>query len=243
MLLMTTITLHATQLQMLLQANGIDHPVGVAPTQFYTSNLADSITLDDADQALVAVVANPQFVVRAHKEMFDSATEMQWYYVAGSDVVALTTTDSAEWTLTRFGDVRAALHHVERWLTPRPAPEDAVYKFVADSEDVVLTQDMRDVWAEVPALAIIESYGLDISTASELFDAMVEPEWRGRIDFMHCQDGDISDDRTIYILQGVTLSWVGYPRSARKQHLVIETAQADALRAAITSVWDGITGA
>jgi hypothetical protein len=239
---MTTFTLHATQLQTLLQANGIDHPIGVEAIQFDNTNSADSITLDDAEQALVAVVANPQFVVHAHKENFDSVLEMQWYYVAGSDVVALTTTDSAEWTLTRFGDVRAALHHIERWLTPRPVAEDDVYKIVADSEDVVLTQDMRDVWAEVPALAIIESYGLDVSTARDLFDAMAEPEWRGRIDFMHCQNGDIIDDRTMYILQGVTLSWVGYPRSARKQHLVVETAQAGTVRAAITSVWEGLTG-
>lgn len=240
---MTNITVSTTQLKALLQANGADQPIGVAAAYFENVQSADVVTLNDAESELIAVVANPQFVIRSHKEIPVSGEETHWYYVMGEDAVALTTTDSAEWSLARFGDVRAVLHHIERWLTPRPVPDDEPYKFVADKDDVLLVQDMRDVWAEVPALSVIESYGLDVSTASELFDSMVEPEWRGRIDFMHCQDGDVIADRTILILQGIAMSWLGYPRSERKQHLIIETAQAGALHAAIGSSWDGITSA
>ncbi|MCO5186195.1 MAG: hypothetical protein M9928_08355 [Anaerolineae bacterium] len=234
---MTNITLPIAQLKTLLQAQGIDRPVGFAPSHFENVKSANAPDLTDEEQALITTVANPQFVIRSHKEISGAVEETHWFYITGDHVVNATT-DSAEWALTRFGDIRAVLHHIERALTPRPVLEEDAYKFVADSEDVLLVQDMRDVWAAVPALSIIESYGLDVATATELFDATAAPEWRGRIDFMRCQNKDVIADHTILIVQGGGLSWVGYPRSQRKQHLVIETAQSGVIHSAIEDGWN-----
>ena len=102
---------------------------------------------------------------------------------------------------------------------------------------MVEVAELAEEWVEVPALSILEADGFDTVGAEQLFDSLAEPEWNGSIDFMACEDGAVTAQRTLFILQGPVRSWLGWNIPDDHNTFHLETATNEALRDLWNDFW------
>jgi hypothetical protein len=191
----------------------------------------DHYEIESDLEAMMVIITNPNSVVRVSRTIPDSDEAYWcWYYASEGEIIQLVASGPEEFELDRVGDIDGILAELVEFLPLEPAPDALHYRAIVDQEDADLVRALLDDWDEVPALSVMEADGLQPAEAVELYDDLEEPQWRGQVDFMACESGQIRLYRRLLVLQGDELSWLAWQDVADKSDLHIQTAETGALQ-------------
>jgi hypothetical protein len=251
---MEPMPLEKSELLTLLDLMGIEEVVGLgsdllpAPEPFERSIILDdgrsrllergrlSVADDHYEiesdlEAMLAIVGDPKTVLRVHRGVPDSHEELWcWYFISATHVVQLATSNPEQFELGWMSDLDSVLTQISEIFPLETMPDEVRYQAVADQEDANQVSTLVSGWEEVPALTIMEADGLTPVEAIELYDDLVEPMWRGRIDFMACSSGQVTINHRLLLLQGQSLAWFAWQDGPSASNLHIQTAIAGALQ-------------
>ena len=261
---MEEILLERSELLSLLELKGISEVVGLNQDQLPSPRSFERpIVLDDGrsrllEQGLLSVdedhyeidgeldtmlsaLADPQAVLRFWRSTPDRDEEIWcWYFQSGSDLVQLITSGPEQFEIGRVASDNAALAQIDEVFPMSPMPASTSYRAIVDQEDAALLQALARDWDEVPALTILEADGMSPVGAIGLFDDVTEPQWRGRIDFMACKDGEVKVHHRLLVLQGQEGSWLAWQDDPDKSELHIQAASAEDLREQVQTFWSEV---
>jgi len=204
---------------------------------------------------VAAVMAEPQAVIRVRHERVRPETARVdmiygWYFVSGPSmdpevgpvITRLGEAAPPAYHLERVPDTAAMLVQVQEMLPLQPVPESLSYRCVASEEDAEEVRSLANDWEEVPAMEIMEADGLSPVEALGLFDDMAEPQWRGRVDFMECHQGQVTATHRVLVLQGQERSWLANQPVAGAQELYVQTAVPGAFETLLKEYWQVVAG-
>ena len=119
----------------------------------------------------------------------------------------------------------------------RPAGEGEAFYAVMYRADFLAARDLADVWAEVPALELLEADGLDKVPAKELFDTAVEPQWRAQVNISGLTGRQEVRERVMRVAQGPNSAWMASPIDDAMTKIRVETVKAGALEELLSRYW------
>lgn len=196
----------------------------------------DHYEIDRELKAMLAIIADPQAVVRVERTTSSRDEDLScWYYVSGPELVLLVAGSPELFELVRVGDLSEALNQIVEILPVAPAPAAVRYRAIADQEDADLIARLAADWDEVPALTILEADGLASNEAIQFYDDLTKSEWRGLVDFMACSSGQVKTFHRFFALQGQEFSWLAWQAVPEERDLHIQTANAGAFEELLTA--------
>jgi hypothetical protein len=97
--------------------------------------------------------------------------------------------------------------------------------------------DLANVRMDVAGTAVVGATTGDTAIAFDLYDAVADPVWRGRVIFNAHSDGQPGPDHLLGVVQGQEFAFVVEPDAARPGFSTVETLQPGVIRDALARAW------
>ena len=183
---------------------------------------------------MVAVVANPDFVVRTARHTGNSERQAIMHYMAGPDIVELVATPDRKFHLGLVPDRATLFERIEGALGLNSEVQELQISFLTEESTIDKIKDLSVKGQRENASKILGSLGLGGLSVDSLLDALGTPE-TGELVVMKTENGQLKAGRKARLYRGKNIMWIATRMDASSTKLRVETIHADTLAAILDS--------
>jgi len=178
---------------------------------------------------LVAVVADPQFVVFTINTQPDGTAQVLLHYLAEPDLVELSVSADQKYTLSILSDRAALLARIQAMLDLPQVPAMADSQFVIEEPTFETIQDLAEEGQAEQATAILNELGINGTTGTSLVQALQSPETGSLVVVVRPHRGQIEAGRKASLFRNLDVVWLAKRIDAKSNTFSVETVQANTL--------------
>ena len=185
--------------------------------------------LNDLLVYAVAVIADPQFVVFTIRNEAPGGSRLLLHYLAGADIVELSTTADEKYALALIPDRPTMLGRIGQLLGLSNVPDTSEIRFTIAKQDFEELQDLAEGGQREAAAGLLKRFGINGQSGDSLLAALESPQANGLIVVARPNRGQIEAGRKASVFRDSQVVWLAQRTDATSNTFSVETVQADTL--------------
>jgi hypothetical protein len=167
-----------------------------------------SLRMDDALLYLVAVAAEPEFVIFTIRERAGGERQLVLHYLAGPAIVELAATPDGAFHLGMIADRPALARRIAEMLAINPATQPANVEFTIGGPIIGAVKGLVAEGKGEQAAATLKSFGVNGSNGDAMIRALQAPDTNGQFVITHLINGQVEDGRRASIFGKEGRAWM-----------------------------------
>ncbi len=167
-----------------------------------------SLRMDDVLLYLVAVAAEPEFVIFTIRDLAGSGRQLVLHYLGGPAVVELAATEDGHFRIGAIADRAALAPRIAAMLAINPATQPAAVEFTIGGPIIGAVRSLVAEGKSEQAAATLKSFGVNGSNGEAMLKAMQAPDTRGQFVVTHLINGQIEDGRRASVFGKEGRAWM-----------------------------------
>lgn len=198
-------------------------------------------TLPGEGNALASVIAAPTQTIQVLGNTRDGLKPEATFYVRGDSAVRVTTKGDSAVTLevVPAGSLLAAVREA---IPVASMSQEFELRLLVDQRDVEEIADLANARLDVAGLDVVSASTGDSVVAFDLYDAVADPVWRGRVVFNDYRAGQPGPDQMLGVVQGQEFAFVVEPDPDKPGYSTVATLQPGVISAALERTWKLVAG-